>query len=64
MLIDAAVQIIEMTSFPSPIAGEDPVTTQASIAGGVIWWAGADGELDGRWYKRFIRVPFWYCETK
>lgn len=53
---DVAQGILEMVSLPSPIAGDDPVTTLAANNGPA-------GE-DGRWYMGLLRVPFWYRETK
>lgn len=55
---DAAQAILEMVAIPSPVAGDDPVTTQAAMAGS------AQGAVDGRWYMAVTRIPFWYVETK
>lgn len=55
---DTAQGILELTSFPSPVAGDDPVTTYASQAGP------SGASTDGRWYMALIRVPFWFRETK
>lgn len=55
-LADAVRALLEMIALPSPIAGDDPVTTMAAMAGPV-------GE-DGRWFLQLIRVPFWFTELK
>ncbi|HEU4727686.1 MAG TPA: hypothetical protein VFT22_07350 [Kofleriaceae bacterium] len=46
--------ILELSSFPSPVAGDEPVTTLAAQSGA--------GGTDGRWYMGLVRVPFWYAE--
>lgn len=57
-LCDAARKVLEMVSLPSPIAGDDPVTTQAAMAGP------GQGTIDGRWYLGLVRIPAWFRETK
>lgn len=58
VLSDVAQGILEMVSLPSPVPGDDPVTTLAANAGP----GGAD--TDGRWWMQVLRVPMWYVETK
>lgn len=60
-LADEVRGILEMQSLPSPIAGDDPVTTKAEV------WSrrgGASEGTDGRWYMQLVRVPFYYFEMK
>ena len=57
---DAVRRILEMVSLPSPIPGDDPVTTMAESAGPRGHSSG-DGS---RWYMSLIRIPYWYFETK
>lgn len=57
-LSDVAQDILEMVSLPSPVPGDDPVTTLAANAG----TSGADS--DGRFYQQVVRVQFWYVEVK
>lgn len=57
-LADAAQGILEAVSLPSPVAGDDPVTTLAANAGP------GGASTDGRWWMQVVRVPFWYRETK
>lgn len=60
-LADSVRQILEMVSMPSPISGDDPITTQAEV------WSrrGSSGEgPDGRWYMSLVRIPFWFRELK
>lgn len=51
---DAVREILEMVSLPSPIAGDEPVTTQAANSG--------PSGTDGRWYMTLVRIPFWFVE--
>lgn len=57
-LADVAQGILEMVSLPSPVPGDDPVTTLASNAGA----GGAD--TDGRWFMQVLRIPYWFIETR
>ena len=57
---DIAQSILEMTSFPSPVPGDDPVTTLASD--GARRLGGSDE--DGRWYMGVVRVPFVFFERR
>lgn len=57
---DAAQGLLEMVALPSPIAGDDPVTTQASLGSR----RGAADGIDGRWLITLTRIPGWYMETK
>lgn len=47
---DAAQRILELKSFPSPVQGDDPVTTYAANAGP------SGASTDGRWYMGLVRV--------
>lgn len=58
VISDVAQGILEMVSLPSPVPGDDPVTTLAANAGP----GGAD--TDGKFYMQVLRVPFWYVEEK
>lgn len=55
-LCDTVRGILEMVSLPSPVAGDDPVTTLAANMG--------PSGADGRWYMQLVRVPFWFRELK
>lgn len=53
---DVAQGILELKSFPSPVPGDDPVTTLAAQAG-----AGG-AATDGRFYMAVVRVQYWFTE--
>jgi hypothetical protein len=56
-LADSARALLEMIDMPSPIAGDDPITTLAADAG-------VPPYTDGHWRMQVVRVPGWYCETR
>jgi hypothetical protein len=56
-LADSARSLLEMVSIPSPVTGDEPVTTLASDGG-------VSPYTDGRWWMQVVRVPGWYAETK
>ena len=56
LLADRARTLLEMVDMPSPVTGDEPVTTLA----GVTRPAGTDS----RWYMCVVQVPFWYSQTK
>ena len=58
---DAAQNIFELQSLPSPIPGDDPLTIQAATG---IKRAGSADATDGRWTMLLVRLPAWYSETK
>lgn len=55
-LADTVRTVLEMVELPSPLAGDEPVTTQAGNTSPI--------GIDGRWYMTLVRIPFWYAETK
>lgn len=55
---DVVQTIFEMVELPSPVPGDDPVTTLAANAGA------SGASTDGRWYMGLVRVPMWYSETR
>ncbi len=55
-LDDDVRRILEMVRLPSPIGGDEALTTFAANMLPV--------GVDGRWYMSLVRVPFWYAETK
>lgn len=57
-LADVAQGILELTQFPSPIAGDDPVTTLGSSGGG------GGASTDGKFYMQVVRVPYWFVEAR
>jgi hypothetical protein len=53
-LADAVRQILELVDLPSPISGDEPVTTFAGVTQTI--------GTDGRWYTQLVRIPFWYVD--
>lgn len=53
---DAVQIILEMVSLPSPVAGDEPLTTLAAQSG--------PSGTDGRWSMGLISISAWYAETK
>ena len=46
--------ILESVSLPSPLPGDEALTTQA----GTTLTIGTDG----RWFMQLVRIPFWYAD--
>lgn len=55
---DVVHGILEMTSLPSPLPEDDPVTILAAQAGP------SGASTDGRFYQALVRLPMWYSETR
>ena len=54
-LADAVRRVFEQVDLPSPVPGDEPVTTFAGVTQTI--------GTDGRWYLQLVRIPFWYVET-
>lgn len=53
-------KIFELQSLVGPIAGDDPLTIQASTG---FKRGGQAGTTDGRWTMALLRFPAWYSDT-